>query len=146
MLKRLALMLVTLSLVTLGGCQTAPDDRDERPEIKLNPVLLQAFRDDPGIAQFRHSGPIDVRWYDEAVAAAHRTYAAAGRGAEMPEILVEAERQLRRAVNYPLRFGATGNRLWVEPRGADVDMRLVARALAGSGLFTEVQAGHLLYH
>ena len=132
--------------MALSGCQTAPDEREERPEIKLNPVLLQAFRDDPGIAQFRHSGPIEVRWYDEAVAKAHREYAAAGRGAEMPAILVEADRQLRRAVNYPLRFGVTGNRLWVEPRGADVDMRLVARALAGSGLFTEVQAGHLLYH
>lgn len=143
--KTFVFTLLVAASFLFSGCASSPD-AEPRPEITLNPILLQAFRDDPGIAQFRHSGPIDVVWYDEAVAKAHREYAAAGRGAELPELLVEAERQLRRAVNYPLRFGASGNRLWIEPRGADVDHRLVARALAGSGMFTQVQAGHLLYH
>ncbi|RUO32700.1 hypothetical protein [Aliidiomarina sanyensis] len=135
-----------LSVALIAGCASATGDADERAVVlEQNPQTLRAFRDDPGMADFRHSGPIDIVWYDNTLRDQHIAFAAMPRGSEMPAELAQAERHIRRAMNYPVRFGVSGNRLWVEPRGADVDYRYVVAALAGTGLFTRVQAGHLIY-
>lgn len=145
-IKRLLTISVLLATaLTLSACQSAPDENGARLEISYNPSMLRPFPDDASMP-IRHSGPIDVEWYDEALAKAHREFVAGGsRSADKPGILLEAERHLRRALNQPVRFGMSGHRLWVEPRGLDVNYRLVAEAFAGTGLFKRVQVGHLSY-
>ncbi|WP_194757394.1 hypothetical protein [Aliidiomarina indica] len=146
-MRKLLLASVAVGIaLMMSGC-ASPGSNDAEPIIALdqNPQTLRAFRDDPGMADFRHSGPIDIQWYDETLREQHLAYAALPRGSELPTELAQAERQIRWAVNYPIRFGVSGNRLWIEPRGADVDYRYVVEALAGTGLFTRVQAGHLIY-
>lgn len=135
--------LSVVAIAFLVGC--ASPVNHETLVLEQNPQTLRAFRDSPGMAGFRHSGPIDVVWYDAALQEQHIAFAALPRGSELPEGLAEAERHLRRALNYPIRFGVSGQRLWIEPRGADIDHRYVVEALAGTGLFTRVQAGHLIY-
>lgn len=143
--RLLAMSLLLATAVALSACQSAPDENGARVEINYNPTILRPFPDDTSMPM-RHSGPIDVEWYDEALAKAHREFVAGGsRSADKPEILLEAERHLRRALNQPVRFGVSGHRLWVEPRGLDVNYRLVAEAFAGTGLFKRVQVGHLSY-
>lgn len=137
---------VAALLLTVSACQSAPNDEESvRVQIKYNPTILRQFPENVAIP-VRHSGPIDVEWYDEALTKAHIAFVAAGSRAEdKPEILLEAERHLRRALNQPVRFGVTGNRLWIEPRGFDVNYHLVVQAFAGTGLFKTVQVSHLTY-
>ncbi|TRW48308.1 hypothetical protein FM042_08990 [Aliidiomarina halalkaliphila] len=146
-MPRITAIFVALFLaIGLSSCaSTAKSNGAATITLDQNPQTLRAFRDDPGIADFRHSGPIDILWYDDTLRDQHIAYAAMPRGSELPAELAQAERQIRRAVNYPIRFGVSGNRMWIEPRGADVDYRYVVAALAGTGLFTRVQAGHLIY-
>lgn len=142
-------LVIVGSLFILTACQSAPgeDDNGEnaRVELSYNPTILRPFPDDPGMT-IRHSGPIDVEWYDEELEKAHRAFVAGGeRSEDKPAILLEAERHLRRALSQPIRFGVSGNRLWIEPRGAEVNYRDVVQAFAATGLFRTVQVSHLRY-
>ncbi|RUO20974.1 hypothetical protein CWE08_07685 [Aliidiomarina iranensis] len=141
------IVVIASALFTLAACQSAPGENEEsaRVEISYNPNILRPFPDDPNVS-IRHSGPIDVEWYDEELEKAHRAFVAGGQRAEnKPEILLEAERHLRRALSQPVRFGVSGNRLWIEPRGAEVNYHQVVQAFAGTGLFRTVQVSHLRY-
>lgn len=146
-ISMLRVLLLGTALFALSACQSAPGDDGEnaRVEISYNPTILRPFPDDPGIT-IRHSGPIDVEWYDEELEKAHRAFVAGGeRSEDKPAILLEAERHLRRALSQPIRFGVSGNRLWIEPRGAQVNYREVVQAFAATGLFETVQVSHLRY-